>query len=102
MFSRTSLRDRRASKRAGWQLPSVCAAAAVRGLQGADLSYPAHVLASAKHYVADVLFGRYNPTGKLSHTWPRTMSQIPINVGPKGEKPAAAPLFEYGFGLSYK
>jgi hypothetical protein len=31
--------------------------------------------------VADVLFGDYKPTGKLSFTWPRTMAQIPINVG---------------------
>jgi beta-glucosidase len=50
--------------------------------------------------ITDVLFGRYNPTGKLSVTWPRTMSQIPINVTPKGQKPQGA-LFDYGFGLSY-
>jgi beta-glucosidase len=50
--------------------------------------------------IADVLFGTYNPTGKLSVTWPKSMAQIPINVGPKGEKPEGA-LFDYGFGLSY-
>jgi beta-glucosidase len=50
--------------------------------------------------IADVLFGTYNPTGKLSVTWPRTMSQQPINVGANGEKPQGA-LFDYGFGLSY-
>ena len=50
--------------------------------------------------IADVLFGTYNPTGKLSVTWPRSMAQIPINVGPNGEKPEGA-LFDYGFGLSY-
>ena len=50
--------------------------------------------------ITDVLFGTYNPTGKLPVTWPRSMSQIPINVGPKGQKPQGA-LFDYGFGLSY-
>jgi beta-glucosidase len=47
--------------------------------------------------VADVLFGDYKPIGKLSFTWPRSMAQIPINVGDK----AYDPLFKYGFGLSY-
>jgi beta-glucosidase len=50
--------------------------------------------------IADVLFGSYNPTGKLSVTWPRSMAQMPINGGPNGEHPPGA-LFEYGFGLSY-
>jgi beta-glucosidase len=47
--------------------------------------------------VADVLFGNYKPTGKLSFSWPRSMAQIPINVG----DPTYDPLFAYGFGLSY-
>jgi beta-glucosidase len=47
--------------------------------------------------VADVLFGDYKPTGKLSRTWPRSMSQIPINIGDKNYDP----LFKYGFGLTY-
>jgi beta-glucosidase len=50
--------------------------------------------------IADVLFGKYAPTGKLSVTWPRSMAQVPINVGPNGEKPQDA-LFDYGFGLTY-
>jgi beta-glucosidase len=47
--------------------------------------------------VADVLFGDYKPTGKLSFSWPRSMAQIPINVGDKNYDP----LFKYGFGLTY-
>ncbi len=47
--------------------------------------------------VADVLFGDYNPTGKLSHSWPKSTSQEPINVGDKNYDP----LFPYGYGLSY-
>ena len=50
--------------------------------------------------IADVLFGTHNPSGKLSVTWPTSMSQVPINAGPNGEKPEGA-LFDYGFGLSY-
>jgi len=47
--------------------------------------------------VADVLFGAYKPTGKLSVSWPATMSQIPINVG----DPRYAPLFAFGYGLTW-
>jgi beta-glucosidase len=47
--------------------------------------------------VADVLFGDYKPTGKLSHSWPRTVLQLPLNVGDKNYDP----LFPFGYGLSY-
>lgn len=47
--------------------------------------------------IADVLFGDYNFTGKLSHSWPRSMNQIPINIGDTNYDP----LFPYGFGLTY-
>ncbi|RMF06330.1 MAG: beta-glucosidase, partial [Candidatus Neomarinimicrobiota bacterium] len=47
--------------------------------------------------VADVLFGDYNPTGTLSVSWPRSMDQIPINIGDEPYDP----LFPFGFGLRY-
>ncbi len=47
--------------------------------------------------VADVLLGDHKPTGKLPHTWPRSMSQVPCAEG----KCAGTPLFSYGFGLTY-
>ncbi|HTB79347.1 MAG TPA: glycoside hydrolase family 3 N-terminal domain-containing protein [Opitutaceae bacterium] len=47
--------------------------------------------------VADVLWGKFAPTGKLPVSWPRTMAQIPINVGDEHYDP----LFPYGFGLTY-
>ncbi len=48
--------------------------------------------------VSDVLFGDYKPTGKLSCSWPKTMAQLPINIGDHDY----APLYPYGFGLTYK
>ena len=47
--------------------------------------------------ITDVIFGDYKPTGKLSHSWPKDMSQIPVNFGDKNYDP----LFPYGYGLSY-
>ncbi len=47
--------------------------------------------------ITDVLFGDHDFTGKLSHTWPSSISQEPINWG----DPQYLPLFPYGFGLSY-
>jgi beta-glucosidase len=47
--------------------------------------------------VADVLFGAVKPTGKLPVSWPRAMTQIPINVGDAKYDP----LFPFGHGLTY-
>ena len=45
--------------------------------------------------MADVLFGDYPFTGKLSFSWPSSMSQIPINIGDASYNP----LFAFGYGL---
>ncbi len=40
---------------------------------------------------------RYDFSGKLSFSWPKTVSQAVLNVG----EPGYDPLFPYGYGLSY-
>ncbi|RCV05631.1 hypothetical protein SETIT_1G098200v2 [Setaria italica] len=45
--------------------------------------------------VADVLFGDYGFTGKLSRTWFRSAEQLPMNAGDAHYDP----LFPFGFGL---
>lgn len=46
--------------------------------------------------IADVLFGDYGFTGKLSRTWFKNVDQLPMNVG----DPHYDPLFPFGFGLT--
>ncbi|MEM9487821.1 MAG: glycoside hydrolase family 3 N-terminal domain-containing protein [Myxococcota bacterium] len=46
--------------------------------------------------VADVLFGDFDFTGKLSYAWPERDCQTVLNRGDDGES-----LFPYGFGLTY-
>jgi beta-glucosidase len=47
--------------------------------------------------ITDILFGDAKPTGKLPHSWPRSMAQIPINYGDA----TYDPLYPYGYGLTY-
>ena len=66
--------------------------------------------------VAQVLYGDYNPSGKLPMTFPRSVGQIPIyynykntgRPGPKNEvfwshysDEVNIPLYPFGYGLSY-
>jgi len=58
--------------------------------------------------IADVLFGDYNPGGKLTVTFPKTVGQIPYNFPAKpnsqweGEKSRVnGALYYFGYGLSY-
>ena len=47
--------------------------------------------------VSDVIFGNYNPSGKLSFSWPESISQIPSDY----KDPNYKPLFKYNYGLKY-
>jgi beta-glucosidase len=72
--------------------------------------------ASGGTAIAEALFGVYNPGGKLSVTFPKTMGQIEMNFpfkpasqagqpgdGPNGYGKTAVvgPLYPFGYGLSY-
>ncbi|MDZ7374365.1 MAG: glycoside hydrolase family 3 C-terminal domain-containing protein [candidate division KSB1 bacterium] len=46
--------------------------------------------------IADVLYGDFPPTGRLTHSWPRSMRQIPINWGDASYDP----LFPYRHGIT--
>ena len=61
--------------------------------------------------VADVLFGNYNPTGRLAISVPRHSGQLPVYYNYKPSKAywmrrgyvdmPSSPLYPFGYGLSY-
>ena len=57
--------------------------------------------------IADVLFGDYNPGGKLPITFPKSVGQIPLNFPYKPASDLGDPtgmqgvLYPFGYGLSY-
>jgi beta-glucosidase len=50
--------------------------------------------------VADVLFGRVNPSGRLSVTWPKSVDQAPLTHDRLQGEPYD-PRYAFGHGLSY-
>ncbi|MGJ1448349.1 glycoside hydrolase family 3 N-terminal domain-containing protein [Sphingobacterium spiritivorum] len=59
------------------------------------------------HAIADVLFGDYNPAGKMPLSVPRSVGQIPVHYNRKSPldhryvEEAATPLYAFGYGKSY-
>ncbi len=70
-----------------------------------DVWYPGE---EGGHAVADVLFGDYNPAGRLPITFPLNEAQLPLvyNHKPTGRGDdyynlSGLPLFPFGYGISY-
>ncbi|MCM4157215.1 beta-glucosidase BglX [Gramella sp. AN32] len=77
-----------------------------------------HPGVEAGNAIADVLFGNYTPSGKLTASWPRSVGQIPVYYSMKNTgRPSSSvdfekfksdyldspntPLLPFGHGLSY-
>ena len=71
---------------------------------------------AAGEVIAETLFGEYNPGGKLTVTFPKSVGQIPLNFpfkpGSQAGQPSSGPngsgntrvlgaLYPFGYGLSY-
>ena len=57
--------------------------------------------------IADVLFGEFNPAGRLPFSVPRSVGQVPVYYNKKAPQShdyvemSASPLYSFGYGLSY-
>ncbi|MBM2620239.1 glycoside hydrolase family 3 C-terminal domain-containing protein [Actinoplanes sp. LDG1-06] len=68
-----------------------------------------HAGAETGNALADVLFGDRDPAGRLTQTWPRSVSQLPADLGEYDiissrqtyQYSPDRPLYPFGFGLSY-
>ena len=67
----------------------------------------AHSSQEEGNALADVLFGDYDPAGRLVQTWPRSLAQLPsmmdydIRHGRTYMYFKGEPLYPFGYGLSY-
>lgn len=52
--------------------------------------------------IAEVLFGQYDFTGKLPHSWPSNVDDFKGKYGPNFWNDNPNPLYDIGFGLQYK
>ncbi|MBT8318008.1 MAG: glycosyl hydrolase family 3 [Lutibacter sp.] len=51
--------------------------------------------------IAEVLFGDFNFTGKLPHSWPKYEKDFEGTYGPNFWNNTITPLYEFGYGLTY-
>jgi beta-glucosidase len=57
---------------------------------------------SEGHGIAEVLFGDFNFSGKLPHSWPKSIRDFDQKYGPNFWDKNTKPLYPFGYGLSYK
>ncbi len=72
-----------------------------RQIEQADAFVAAWLPGSEGAGIADVLFGDYNFTGKLPHSWPKSVDDFNGKFGPNYWDNSIEPLFEFGYGLDY-
>jgi len=70
-------------------------------IQKSDAFVAAWLPGSEGDGIAEVLFGDYNFTGKLPHSWPKSVDQYSGKYGPNYWDNTIVPLYKYGFGLNY-
>jgi beta-glucosidase len=70
-------------------------------INNSDAFVAAWLLGSEGDGVAEVLFGDYNFSGKLPHSWPKSVEDFKGKYGPNLWDKSAEPLFPFGFGLTY-
>jgi len=51
--------------------------------------------------IAEVLFGQHNFSGKLPHSWPKSLDDYQSKYGPNFWDDSVKPLFPFGHGLTY-
>ena len=57
---------------------------------------------SEGHGIAEVLFGDFNFSGKLPHSWPTSIHDFDQKYGPNFWDTTIKPLYPFGYGLTYK
>ncbi|WP_439131314.1 glycoside hydrolase family 3 protein [Polaribacter sp.] len=70
-------------------------------IKQSDAFVAAWLMGSEGDGLADVLFGDYNFSGKLPHSWPKSVTDYKGKYGPNFWDDTIEPLFKIGYGLQY-
>jgi beta-glucosidase len=70
-------------------------------IEKSDAFIAAWLLGSEGDGVAEVLFGDFNFSGKLPHSWPKGIKDYQSKYGPNFWDNTKEPLFKFGYGLKH-